>query len=140
MPYVSLPNATATESPLARAALADRSPSPPGRFGSAALKATLRRRAAESGALLLALAGVGFCLALGSYNPADPSLSTATAAAPTNLAGPSGAILADLLLQGFGWAGVLPPVLLLAWAGRLAVGRSLPRAPLRAMAGVLAVP
>jgi S-DNA-T family DNA segregation ATPase FtsK/SpoIIIE len=125
---------------LARAALADRSSNPPGRFGSAALRAALRRRAVESGALLLALAGVALALALGSYDPADPSLSTATSRLPANLVGPAGAVAADLLLQGFGWAGVLPAVLLLAWAGRLAVRHALPRAPLRAIAAILAVP
>ena len=125
---------------MARAALADRSTPAPSRVGSAALRAALRRRAIESGALVLALAGVGLGLALGSYDPADPSFSTATSRPPANLVGPAGAVVADLLLQGFGWAGALPAVLLLAWAGRLAVRHALPRAPLRAIAAILAVP
>ncbi len=125
---------------MARAALAARSAAPPGRFGSAALKAALRRRAVECAALVLALAGVGIGFALVSYDPADPSLSTATAREATNLVGPAGAMLADVLLQGFGWAGALPALLLLAWAGRLAVRHALARAPLRAIAATLAVP
>jgi S-DNA-T family DNA segregation ATPase FtsK/SpoIIIE len=125
---------------LARAALAARSAAPPGRFGSAALKAALWRRAVDCAALVLALAGVGLGFALVSYDPTDPSLSTATAREATNLVGPAGAMLADVLLQGFGWAGGLPALLLLAWAGRLAVRHGLGLAPLRVIAATLAVP
>jgi S-DNA-T family DNA segregation ATPase FtsK/SpoIIIE len=123
---------------LARAAIA--SSAPPGRFSSAALRAALRRRLIECVALLLALAGVAIGFALVSYDPADPSFSTATSRPPQNLVGPVGAHGADLLLQGFGWAGAWPALLLLAWAGRLAVRHALPRAPWRAMAALLALP
>ena len=68
----------------------------------------MRRRAVESlGLCLLALAGA-LAAALASYNPADPSWSTATGAAPTNWLGPPGAHAADLILQTSGLAGVLP--------------------------------
>ncbi len=62
-----------------------------------------------AGLLLLALAA-GLAVAIWSHNPADPSLNTATARAATNLLGRPGAIVSDLLLQGFGVAtlGLLP--------------------------------
>ena len=78
------------------------------RFASPAVKAALRRRLSELLALLCALAGLGLLLALASHDPADPSLSTATTRAATNLAGPAGATVSDILLQAFGWAALLP--------------------------------
>ncbi|MFZ6761912.1 DNA translocase FtsK 4TM domain-containing protein [Pseudoroseomonas sp. WGS1072] len=96
-----------------------------GRFASPAVMAALRRRGAELAGLVLALGGVGLLLALVSYNPRDPSLSTATTLEPTNLAGTGGAVTADLLLQGFGWAGMLPVAVSLGWAWRLATHRGL---------------
>ena len=56
--------------------------------------------------------GLALLVALASYDAADPSLSTATTRRAANLVGPAGATLADLLLQGFGWAGALPGVAL----------------------------
>jgi S-DNA-T family DNA segregation ATPase FtsK/SpoIIIE len=100
----------------------------------------LRRRLLECLALLLALAGVAVGFALASYDPADPSFSTATARPTTNLVGPVGAHAADLLLQGFGWAGAWPAMVLLAWAGRLALRHALPLVSWRAAAAVLAWP
>jgi len=75
--------------------------------------------------MVLGLCGLGLLVALVSYNPADPSLSTATTREATNLAGPAGAVTADLLLQGFGWAGLLPVGAMLGWAWRLATHRGL---------------
>jgi S-DNA-T family DNA segregation ATPase FtsK/SpoIIIE len=91
----------------------------------------------EAAALLLVLAGLTLGVALASYDPADPSWSTATAGATSNLAGPAGAHLADVLLQGFGWAGALPVLALLAWAWRLGTHRGLKPVALR-LAGLLA--
>ncbi len=94
-------------------------------FVSPAIRDLMRRRAAELGGLTLGLFGLALLLALASYNPSDPSLNTATAQRATNLAGPIGATLADLLLQGFGVAGALPGFAMLAWAWRLASRRGL---------------
>ncbi|MXP64579.1 DNA translocase FtsK [Roseomonas sp. M0104] len=110
------------------------------RFASPALRAALARRLAELTGLLLGLGGLGLLVALASYNPADPSLSTATDQAPTNLAGPSGAITADLLLQSFGWAGLLPVAVMLAWAWRLATHKGLAPFAARIAAVLAAVP
>jgi DNA segregation ATPase FtsK/SpoIIIE, S-DNA-T family len=48
-------------------------------------------------------AGVFICGACGSYSPSDPSLNSASSAAPANLFGQPGAIAADLLTQSLGW-------------------------------------
>ena len=64
-------------------------------------------------------------MALACYDPRDPSLNTATSRHTSNLAGPVGAVLADLLLQGFGVAGALPGLAMLAWAWRIASRRGL---------------
>ncbi len=73
----------------------------------------------------LGLGGVALLVALACYNPLDPSFNTATSLPPTNLAGPAGAIAADLLLQSFGLAAVLPSLAMLAWAWRIASHRGL---------------
>jgi S-DNA-T family DNA segregation ATPase FtsK/SpoIIIE len=95
------------------------------RFASPAVKAALRRRGAQVLGMILGLLGLAVLVALASHNPADPSLSTATARVPTNLAGPFGALVSDVLLQGFGWAALLPALCLLAWALRLSTHRGL---------------
>ncbi len=95
------------------------------RFASPAVRAVMRRRAWEFLGLVLALGALALLLALLSYDPGDPSLSTATDREVANLAGPAGAVTADLLFQGFGFAALLPVVCLLAWAWRLASHRGL---------------
>ncbi|MGO9816777.1 MAG: DNA translocase FtsK 4TM domain-containing protein [Acidocella sp.] len=69
------------------------------RLISPAMRAQLRRRMAELMGLFLALVALVLLLAIVTYNPADPSFDTASGASTTNLAGPPGALLADLLLQ-----------------------------------------
>ncbi|NKC33197.1 DNA translocase FtsK 4TM domain-containing protein, partial [Falsiroseomonas selenitidurans] len=101
------------------------------RFASPAVKAALRRRLAELLALLLVLAGLVLGVALATYDPGDPSFSTATAQLTTNLAGPIGAHGADLLLQGFGHAAWLIVACLMTWAWRLATQKGLAPFPLR---------
>ena len=114
-----------------------------GRLGSRlispAIRAQLRRRLDESSGIVLGLIGLGLLVALASYNPHDPSLDTATAQSPANLAGPVGAMVADLLLQGFGLAGALPGIAILAWAWRILTHRPL-RPGLRVGGLVLALP
>ena len=110
------------------------------RMASPALRTLLARRLAELGGLLLALLALALLVALGSYDAADPSLNTATARAASNLAGPPGAAAADLLLQGFGLAGALPGVAMLAWAWRIFSHRGLYIFPLRLACLLAALP
>ncbi len=109
-------------------------------LASPALRSIMRRRAGELGGLALGLAGLALLVSLASYDPADPSLNTATAHHTSNLAGPAGALVSDLLLQGFGLAALLPGLVMLAWAWRLASHRELGGVVARLIAAVLALP
>ncbi len=112
-------------------------------LASPQIRALARRRLVELGGLVLGLAGVTLLVALTSYNPRDPSLNTATSVHATNLVGPAGAVLADLLLQGFGLAGLLPGVAMLAWAWSIATRGPAPqsgRAGMRIAATLAALP
>ena len=100
----------------------------------------MRRRIAELGGLALGLIGLAILVALASYDPRDPSLNTATARQASNLAGPAGAVLADMLLQGFGFAAGLPGVAMLAWAWRVASRRGLGSFAARIAAAAGALP
>ncbi len=110
------------------------------RLLSPALRAQLRRRMAEFGAIICALTGLTLLLALLSYNPADPSFDTATAAQAGNLAGIFGASFADLALQGFGIAGFIPPLILLAWGYKLGTRGGIDHIRLRIVLGGLSMP
>ncbi|MCC6718798.1 MAG: DNA translocase FtsK 4TM domain-containing protein [Acetobacteraceae bacterium] len=92
------------------------------RLASSQLRTLIRRRLAGLGAMALAAAAVVLLAVLATYDAQDPSLNTATARTARNLFGAPGAAAADLLLQGFGAAAVLPGLALLAWAWRLGVG------------------
>ena len=106
--------------------MATRSPSMEAHsFASPALKASIGRRSAECGGIFLAMAGLTLLIALATYDPLDPSLNTATTRHAANLAGRGGAMLADLLLQGFGLAGVLPGLAMLTWAWRIGSRRGI---------------
>jgi S-DNA-T family DNA segregation ATPase FtsK/SpoIIIE len=109
-------------------------------IASPALKALMHRRTAELTALTLGLTGLALLVALGCYNPSDPSLNTATTRHTGNLAGPAGAILADILLQGLGLAGALPGMALLAWAWRIGSHRGLGSLVVRLAALLSAMP
>jgi DNA segregation ATPase FtsK/SpoIIIE, S-DNA-T family len=77
-----------------------------------------------TGLLLLAVGGfVG--LALLGFDPADPSLNRATNAEVGNPAGMAGAITADLMLQTFGRASWLVPLVALFWGLRMTANRAL---------------
>ena len=95
------------------------------RIASPALRALMGRRTAELAAILLGLLGLAVLVALATYDARDPSLNTATDAHATNIAGPVGAVLADMLLQGLGAAAALPGLALLAWAWRIGSHRGL---------------
>ncbi len=58
--------------------------------------------------------GIGLGLALATYHPTDPSLNTASFGVARNLMGGSGALAADLLLQGVGLSACVLPILLTA--------------------------
>ncbi len=113
---------------------------PARRLASPAIRTLIGRRLAEFGGVALGLGGVALLLALACYNPLDPSLNTATARAPTNLAGPAGAMAADLLLQSFGVAAVLPALAMLAWAWRIASHRGLGSLAARLASTLAALP
>jgi len=112
----------------------------PRRLASPVLRNLLRRRCAELGALLLALLGVAVLLALLTYDPRDPSLDTTTARQAANMVGLPGAMLADVLLQGFGVAGGLPAAAMLTWAWRIGSHRGLGSVLLRLIALLAALP
>jgi S-DNA-T family DNA segregation ATPase FtsK/SpoIIIE len=95
------------------------------KFASPAVKALMSQRSAEFGGLLLGLFGLAILVALATYDPRDPSLNTATTRHVSNLAGAGGAMLADILLQGFGVAAVLPGIAMLTWCWRIASRRGL---------------
>ena len=80
------------------------------KFASPAVKALMSQRSAEFGGLVLGLLGLAILVALATYDPRDPSLNTATTRHVSNLAGAGGAMLSDILLQGFGVFGVLPAI------------------------------
>jgi DNA segregation ATPase FtsK/SpoIIIE, S-DNA-T family len=110
------------------------------RLASPALRSLIHRRFAELGAIALGLAGVALLLALVCYDARDPSLNTATARPASNLLGPVGAMVSDVLLQAFGLAGALPPLAMLAWAWRIGSHRGLGSLVVRAVALLAAVP
>jgi len=109
-------------------------------LASPEIRALFRQRLGQIGALALLVGAAVLLVALASYNPHDPSLDTATSRPATNLAGPLGAAVADLLLQGFGVAAVLPALTLLAWAWGAASGRSTSSPAFRLAALLLALP
>ncbi len=109
-------------------------------IASPAVRSLIERRLAQLGAIVLALLGVTLLVALATYNARDPSMDTATARRALNLVGPPGAVVSDLLLQGFGVAGVLPGLAMLAWAWRIGSGRGGLALTLRLAALLAALP
>ena len=108
-------------------------------FASPTIRGLIRQRVGQLCAVAVAVVALVLLLALGTYNPLDPSLNTATSRVPTNLMGAPGAITADMLLQGFGAASGLVVVALLAWAWRMAGARPV-RLAVRMLFLVLALP
>ncbi len=84
------------------------------------VSAFLRSRLVDSaGAALITLALL-MVLSLLSYDPADPSANTATDALTThNWLGFKGSYFADFMIQWFGLAAFLPPVMLAGWGLRI---------------------
>lgn len=84
-----------------------------------------RRRSEVFGFLLIVL-GLLLVLSLASYHHTDPSFDTASSsAAVRNWIGPTGAYLADALLQILGWTAFLIPLLCFIAGGRLLLVRPL---------------
>ena len=67
------------------------------------------------------LVGLAFMVSFAcfSFTPSDPSFNNASSASAQNWLGRPGAFLADALLQSFGLASWLLPLVLLAWGWRL---------------------
>ncbi len=110
------------------------------RLASPTIRALIRQRSAALAGLALGMLGLALLVALACYDPRDPSLNTATSRFTSNLAGPVGAVLADLLLQGFGVAGALPGLAMLTWAWRIASHRGLGSMAARLAAMLAALP
>jgi len=109
------------------------------RFASPEVRNILAARLGQLGGLGFAVGALLLLLALASYNPHDPSLNTATSRSATNLAGVPGALVADVLLQCFGVAALLPSLAMLAWGFRIATRRPL-RFMVRLLCTLLAMP
>ncbi|MCB8873783.1 DNA translocase FtsK [Acidisoma silvae] len=109
------------------------------RFISPTMLAVLRRRLASLVGLLLGILGIGLGVALASYHPSDASFDTAGTVV-RNLAGPTGAVVADLSWQGFGVVGTLPVWVMLLWGWRIAENRRLTHISFRILALIAAMP
>ena len=116
------------------------SPVPARRLASPEVRSLMRRRTGEFVGIALGLTVIALLVALASHNPADPSLNTATTRGTSNLAGPPGAVVSDLLLQGFGLAGALPGIAMLTWCWRIASHRGIGSPALRILALLSAMP
>ncbi|PWE18457.1 cell division protein FtsK [Marinicauda salina] len=80
-----------------------------------------RARAALVGTAATAF-GAFLLVAALSHDPLDPSLNVASDGPVSNLAGPAGAVAADLMLQTLGWGGAALALALAAWGLILIVG------------------
>ena len=85
----------------------------------ASARTFLSDRMSEFCGVALALVATFLLVAVISYQPGDPSLNSATNLAPANLLGHSGATIADILVQSFGYAAYLFIIGLLAWSWRI---------------------
>ncbi len=85
----------------------------------ASARTFLSDRMSEFCGVALALVATFFLVAVISYQPDDPSLNSATNLAPANLLGHSGATIADILVQSFGYAAYLFIIGLLGWSWRI---------------------
>ncbi len=110
------------------------------RMVSGRMLESVRARVIEVTGMVLAVAAIAMLAALISYTPRDPSFDTASPTPPSNLMGAPGAIAADLLIQGFGLACLLPPLAMLGWAWRIASHRGVQAPVLRLVALLCALP
>ena len=75
----------------------------------------LKRRCIEAGGAAVVAGAAVLFAAVATYAPSDPSYNVATELHARNLIGIWGAHVADVLIQLFGLAGILPSLLLGAW-------------------------
>ena len=103
----------------------------------AAIRESLARRLRELAGLgLLALSG-GVAAALMTWSVQDPSLSHATSRAIRNVAGYSGAIGADLLMQILGLGSIMLILPVAVWGWRMLTHRTFDREALRITCWIL---
>jgi len=106
-------------------------------------QATMARRLAGLAKRLAGVALLGGSLWLGlalfGFTPSDPTFNHAVAGEVANPAGAVGAGIADLLLQVFGRASWILPLIGVSWGLRMALARPLPRLWLPLMALPLAL-
>ncbi|MBP7242733.1 DNA translocase FtsK [Amaricoccus sp.] len=99
----------------------------------------LRRRGAELlGLILMGIGLLGWAI-LWTYSPDDPSLFSATDAAPANALGFIGASIADPLHRAFGWAAYGVPLAFSVWGLRLVLHAGENRALSRTIATPVAL-
>lgn len=90
-------------------------------------------------AIALTIGAIITLLTIVTHSGHDPSWNNATDDRPSNLFGYFGAYLSDVLLQIFGIAGVLVPVLMVMWAFRFYQGRIVTKLWLRLLFSALAL-
>ena len=99
-----------------------------------AVESGLRRLMISSYGLLIATAACAAWASLATWSVHDPSLNNATRAAPRNLLGGWGAVVADLTIQSLGLAGIILFLPLAAWGWHLFFGTTPNRRRLRLLA------
>jgi S-DNA-T family DNA segregation ATPase FtsK/SpoIIIE len=100
----------------------------------------LARRGAELAGLGLAALAAALGVALATYDPRDPSWFVATSAAPRNLMGAPGALVADPIIRSLGLAAWGLVLLLAVWGGRLVLHVGAERLWLRLALGMVTLP
>lgn len=78
-------------------------------------------------------------LSMVTYNSDDPSWNNFSENDPSNFMGSAGSIIADLMLQIFGLASLIYPVLLGLWVKVLWQNKSIPSWPSKIILGILSV-
>ncbi len=101
------------------------------------LRRFVRHRLCELGGLCLLGLTLAVAVSLASWSVMDPSLSHAVDATVQNWLGALGAIVADLLMQGFGLGVIVLLIAPLTWATRM-IGHDMPRRWLRRIGAWLA--
>jgi len=110
------------------------------RSGRVRERADWRRLAERALGVLCLLAVLFLVAALATYDRNDPSWNHAVSAPPVNLMGYAGACVADALLQTFGAATALLPLVLADWGVRLLAGRFLKRFWMKLLLAPVALP
>jgi S-DNA-T family DNA segregation ATPase FtsK/SpoIIIE len=99
-----------------------------------ALRAFLRQRMVDGGALMMIAIAAALLVAFASYDHADPSRNHATSRPASNLLGTTGSYTADFLLSTLGFAAGLLPATLAIWGALILIRRPLARWWLRVIA------